>query len=241
MKITEIEKLAARDYSGVDTLGNARRIYGDSKNFKKFSDNDFYYLNDIMSGKILIAVPNTDVKKPTPNGLTIVGALNVYPKTIKNVYDLPIVEVGTITVDKRYRGQGIANKLYDVVLKSGYILFAGDSQTPGGRAMWSNLYRRPDVEVTGWVKFNTSEPDDDFYSDYSSNDFIKFIEQQGGAYFGEISSYYYSYGGNTTIMYFEFSVEQLPTKAELEIRGKRSPIKVYSKNTSTGLMARYIG
>jgi hypothetical protein len=42
-------------------------------------------------------------------------------------------------------------------------------------------------------------------------------------------------------MFFEFEVEQLPTKAELEIRGKKSPITVYNDGADTGLMARYIG
>lgn len=234
MKITEIEKIAARDYSGVDTLGDARRYYKDSTAFKKFSDSDFYYLDNITSGRVLIAVPNTDVKKPTPNGLTIVGVLNVYPKTIKNVYDLPIVEVGTITVDKRYRGQGIANKLYEVVLKSGRILFAGDTQTPGGRAMWSNLYRRPDIEVTGWASAHDTDTD---YGDYSFDDIVKFLEQQGGSYFGEKKINYI----NTIRYYYEFAVEQLPTRKELEIMGKRSPVKVYDGGARSGLLARYVG
>jgi GNAT superfamily N-acetyltransferase len=234
MKITEIEKIPARDYTGVDTLSDARVYYMNSTKFKKFSDNDFYYLDDDQ--KILIAVPNTDVKRPTPNGLLIVGVLNVYTVRIRIIYDMPVVEVGTIAVDKRYRGQGIASKLYDVVLKSGRILFAGDTQTPSGRAMWSNLYRRPDVEVTGWVKFYIDNP---IYSEYSDDEFIKFIEQQGGAYLGESTNAYFP--GNK--MYFEFAVEQLPTKAQLEIRGKKSPIKVYGsrRGTDTGLMARYIG
>jgi GNAT superfamily N-acetyltransferase len=237
MKITEISKIPARDYTGVDTLGDARVHYMNSTKFKKFSDSDFYYLDDDQlddDHKILIAVPNT-TKKPTPNGLIIVGVLNVYTVRIRIIYDMPVVEVGTIAVDKKYRGQGIAGKLYDVVLKSGRILFAGDTQTPGGRAMWSNLYRRPDVEVTGWVKFYVDNPS---YSDYSDDEFIKFIEQQGGAYLGESTNNYYP--GNE--MYFEFAVEQLPTKAELATKGKKSPIKVYNtRGSDTGLMARYIG
>jgi GNAT superfamily N-acetyltransferase len=232
MKITEISKIPARDYTGLDTLSDARVYYMNSTGFKKFSDSDFYYLDD--DHKILIAVPNT-TKTPIPNGLLIVGVLNVYTVRIRIIYDMPVVAVGTIAVDKKYRGQGIASKLYDVVLKSGRILFAGDSQTPGGRAMWSNLYRRSDVEVTGWVKFFVDKPS---YSDYSDDEFIKFIEQQGGAYLGESTNNYYP--GNE--MYFEFAVEQLPTKAQLEIRGKKSPIKVYNtRGNDTGLMARYIG
>ena len=229
MKITEIRKIPANSYTGLDTLGDARAYYMNSTGFKKFSDSDFYYLDD--DHKILIAVPNT-TKNPIPNGLIIVGVLNVYTVRIRIIYDMPVVEVGTIAVDKKYRGQGIAGKLYDVVLKSGRILFAGDTQTPGGRAMWSNLYKRPGVEVTGWVKFYVDKPT---YNDYSDDQFIKFIEQQGGAYLGEASGLVLG-----TKMYFEFAVEQLPTKAQLEIRGKKSPIKVYN-STDTGLMARYIG
>jgi GNAT superfamily N-acetyltransferase len=229
MKINEIRKIPAKSYTGLDTLGDARVKYMYSTGFKKFSDSDFYYLDD--DHKILIAVPNTDVKRPTSNGLIIVGVLNVYTVRIRIIYDMPVVEVGTIAVDKKYRGQGIASKLYDVVLKSGRILFAGDSQTPGGRAMWSNLNRRPDIEVTGWVKFYIDKPT---YNDYSDDQFIKFIEQQGGAYLGETSNLV------GTQMYFEFAVEQLPSKAQLATKGKKSPIKVYN-STDTGLMARYIG
>ena len=61
--------------------------------------------------------------------------------------------------------------------------------------------------------------------------FIKFIEDQGGAYFGESA---------TDKIFFEFAVSQLPTKAQLEILGKRSPVTVYG-GRQTGLMARYIG
>jgi len=234
MKITEIEKIPARDFSGVDTIDGARRVYRNSTEFKKFSDSDFYYLNDMEHGKILIAVPNTDAIRSTPNGLLIVGVLNLYPKSITNIYNLPVEEVGTIAVDKKYRGQGIAGKLYDAVLKSGRILFAGDTQTPNGRAMWSNLYRRPDIEVTGWVRFYVN---DVRLNVYTNDEFIKFIEQQGGAYFGERIT-----PDSGKVMFFEFEVEQLPTKAELEIRGKKSPITVYNtEGADTGLMARYIG
>jgi hypothetical protein len=66
------------------------------------------------------------------------------------------------------------------------------------------------------------------YNDY---EFIKFIEDQGGAYFGESA---------TDKIFFEFAVSQLPTKAQLEILGKRSPVTVYG-GRQTGLMARYIG
>jgi GNAT superfamily N-acetyltransferase len=234
MKITEIEKMPAWGFNVDDALNYPRRQYRNSTQFKKFSDSDFYYLNDINNGKILIAVSNTDIKRPTPNGLLIVGVLHLYPRKIKNIYKKSIVEVASIGVDERYRGQGVASKLYDIVLKSGYILFAGDTQTPGGRAMWSNLNRRSDVEVTGWVEFNV---EDSSQSSYSDDDFIEFIEQQGGAYFGERIT-----PDSGKVMFFEFEVEQLPTKAELEIRGKKSPITVYNtEGADTGLMARYIG
>jgi GNAT superfamily N-acetyltransferase len=239
MKITEIEKIPDWHYRGVDTIDDARLDYRNSTKFKKFSDSDFYYLNDTKEGRILIAVPNTGVEKyKTTHGLLIVGVLNIYKRKIKkNIYNMPVVQVSSIAVDETFRGQGIAGRLYDVVLKSGYILFSGDSQTSGGRAMWSNLYRRPGVEVTGWVKFHVK---DIGYNIYSDDDFINFIEAQGGAYFGEGPT---TYSG--IAMFFEFEVEQLPTKAELEAVSKLSPIKVYDNKKENGdfvgLMARYIG
>ena len=250
MRIYEIEKISSEKINVDDVMDYPRWQYRNSTQFKKFSNSDFYYLNDIGKGIIIIAVINTDTKNPTPNGLLIVGVLHLYPRKINNIYNKPIVGVSSIAVDKRYHGQGIAGKLYNIVLKSGYILFAGDSQTPSGRAMWVNLNKRSDVEVTGWVKFYVEDSSQSSYSDdsqssysddsqssYSDDDFIEFIEQQGGAYFGERIT-----TDSGKVMFFEFEVEQLPTKAELEIRGKKSPIKVYyTEGADTGLMARYIG
>ena len=230
MRITEIAKIPGHSYTGREALVNLNGYYGDHK-FLPFRD-DFYRLYD--GNKFLIAIKN-----PNPKRLAykIIAALSFYDKQITNIYRAQVFEVGTIQVDPKYRGLGLARDLYSSVLYPprlggiGAILFAGSDQTPSGRAMWANMDNIPGVEVTGWV----SAYDNDIvqtYRDYSFDKIVKFLEQQGGSYFGESRLNKY---------YFEFAVEQLPTRKELEIIGKRSPVKVYSGGDSSGLLARYVG
>ena len=94
----------------------------------------------------------------------------------------------------------------------------------------------PGVEVTGWVSAY-DDVNSAAYGDYSFDNIVKFLEQQGGSYFGEKEARYI----NSIRYYFEFAVEQLPTRKELEIIGKRSPVKVYDGGDSSGLLARYVG
>lgn len=234
MKINEIEKIRARDFTGRDTLDEINAWYGNDPNFKPFRD-DFY--RAYVNSKFLIAIKNPN---PKQSAYKIIASLSFYDKPITNIYGAPVLEVGTIAVDPKYRGQGLARELYSSVLYPprlgglGAILFAGDTQTPGGRAMWANMNNIPGVEVTGWASAHDTDTD---YGDYSFDDIVKFLEQQGGSYFGERKINYI----NTIRYYYEFAVEQLPTRKELEIIGKRSPVKVYDGGNSSGLMARYVG
>lgn len=234
MKINEIEKIRARDYTGRDTLDEINRWYGDNPNFKPFRD-DFY--RAYVDGKFLIAVKNPN---PKQSAYKIIASLSFYDKHITNIYGAQVLEVGTIAVNPKYRGQGLARDLYSSVLYPprlgglGAILFAGDTQTPGGRAMWANMNNIPGVDVTGWVRTYDNDKD---YGDYDFDDIVKFLEQQGGSYFGEEKINYI----NTIQYYYEFAVEQLPTRRELEIVGKRSPVKVYDGGNHSGLLARFVG
>jgi len=50
-------------------------------------------------------------------------------------------------VDSRYRGQKLAKRLYSFLLKKGYNLRAGDSQSPGGRYIWNELAKDRSIVV----------------------------------------------------------------------------------------------
>jgi hypothetical protein len=45
-------------------------------------------------------------------------------------------------MDNRYRGCGIAPRVYEIVAKSSGPIMSGDSQSPGGRAIWNSLVKR---------------------------------------------------------------------------------------------------
>lgn len=88
-------------------------------------------------------------------GPMVIAKLNVYKS------DIPIpnaVQVGSITVDEDYRGQGLAKALYGIVLSiMGKTLVAGGEQTPGGRRNWLSLVSIPGVEVKGFIQFDSEE------------------------------------------------------------------------------------
>ena len=233
MKIDEIQKIPGRSYTGRDTLDDMNDIFG-NYNFLPFRD-DFYRAH--TNSKFLIAIKNPNPKR---SAYKIIATLSFYDQSITNIYRARVLEVGTIAVDPKYRGQGLARDLYSSVLYPprlgglGAILFAGSDQTPGGRAMWANMDNIPGVEVTGWVSAYDA---DQAYGAYRFDDIVKFLEQQGGSYFGEKEAKYI----DSIRYYYEFAVEQMPTRKELEIIGKRSPVKVYDGGDSSGLLARYLG
>ena len=48
-------------------------------------------------------------------------------------------------MDNRYRGCGIAPRVYEIVAKSTGPIMSGDSQSPGGRAVWNTLVKRSKI------------------------------------------------------------------------------------------------
>ena len=48
-------------------------------------------------------------------------------------------------MDNRYRGCGIAPLVYEIVAKSSGPIMSGDSQSPGGRAIWNSIVKRGKV------------------------------------------------------------------------------------------------
>ena len=48
-------------------------------------------------------------------------------------------------MDNRYRGCGIAPRVYEIVAKRSGPIMSGDSQSPGGRHIWNTLVKRSKV------------------------------------------------------------------------------------------------
>ena len=68
------------------------------------------------------------------------------------------VQVQNLAVKQDYRGQGLAQFMYDVLLNQlKYVLVAGDSQTVDGQRAWLNLAKNPDVNVSGFYFVSDSE------------------------------------------------------------------------------------
>lgn len=57
-----------------------------------------------------------------------------------------------------YRGKGVALAVYRAILNRGFSLASDEAQTPGSRAVWSNLARDPRYEVRIVTKGQKSEP-----------------------------------------------------------------------------------
>jgi hypothetical protein len=50
-------------------------------------------------------------------------------------------------VDSRFRGKKLARKMYSFLIKKGYNLQAGDSQSPGGRYVWNELAKDRTITI----------------------------------------------------------------------------------------------
>ncbi len=50
-------------------------------------------------------------------------------------------------VDSNFRGKKLARKFYSFLIKKGYNLQAGDSQSPGGRYVWNELAKDRTITV----------------------------------------------------------------------------------------------
>lgn len=63
-------------------------------------------------------------------------------------------QVGLAVVDREFRGQDLACKIYKFLLRKGYILRAGSEQSPGGRYIWYRLAQSKSIEVVGRPKWS---------------------------------------------------------------------------------------
>lgn len=144
--------------------------------------------------------------------------LEKYPFPIRNAYS-----VDAITVDEKYRGQGIALALYGIALSILKItLIAGWGQTPGGIKNWTNLITIPGCEVLGYLRVADK---------LLTDGMIDRVMMLGGEYIGELQSSHY------------FSFPVTINKTELANAVKGSDVKVYDGYNApryiVGLFARW--
>lgn len=143
--------------------------------------------------------------------------------------------VDAVTVDKAYRGAGLARHLYGFVLKDLNItLVAGDSQTPDGQRMWKMLFSTPGIDVTGWV----SIPEESFTM--TSNRKIQALLDR---LLGKIGAQYIGQSGHNDKV-FEFEVTNPESGKRLVAAVKSSLTQLYDESglddIVTGLMAKSI-
>ena len=242
--VTEIERLRTGDYQGgkddinlyVHRSSGLTPLPGGSR-----------YLYNITGNKqqpmIVIWDPegaDADPVVPQP-----IGRLNLY--SAERVVPLPgALQVGSITVDEDYRGQGIARALYGIVLAvMRRPLVSGESQTPGGRRNWLSLSQIPGVEVRGWLKISDFDINPSYDSPHSPRDVIKSIQRSAekriDTLMGELGADYVGRSGSGYV--FAFDVRPNRSGQELEAVVKTQLSRVYNEpiEVGTGLYAIWTG
>lgn len=62
-------------------------------------------------------------------------------------------QVSLAVVDKDFRGEDLACKIYKYLIRQGFMLQAGSAQSPGGRYIWYRLAQSRSVEIVGRHKW----------------------------------------------------------------------------------------
>jgi len=177
----------------------------------------------------------------------LIGQLTV--DDVGHYFPLPgAVQVGTITVDEDYRGQGLAKALYGIVLTiMKRPLLAGSSQTPGGRRNWLSLSQIPGVEMKGYFKVDDYDLETRDTSDLPSRDKRWYASQNKQAekridtIMGELGGQYIG-KTRTGNHFFAFDVQPNTTKQELEAQVNTKLSQIYgSYYSSGGLYAVWTG
>jgi len=211
MIVSEIIKISADDYRGKrytlmpdDQKNSLQKLPGKS---------GYYYFLDRLDR----------LKIVTPDKEKIVAKLDL------NHPNFPIsdaVQVGTISVDPEYRGQGLAMALYGIVLSILRLtLLAGTSQTPRGRRMWLILWelqkRIPNLSVRGYFSIGDWNFDDD-------RDIPIIVGRLGAEYLGEVNNYHM----------FAFDVNPAVNGRELKATINTKFSKIYG--SAVGSTADYV-
>lgn len=177
----------------------------------------------------------------------LIGQLTV--DDVGSSFPLPgAVQVGTITVDEDYRGQGLAKALYGIVLTiMKRPLLAGSSQTPGGRKNWLSLSQIPGVEMKGYFKVDDYDLETRDTSDMPARDKRwndsqnKQAEKRIDTIMGELGGQYIG-ASKWGSHYFAFDVKPNTTKQELQAYVNTKLSQVYGGYySSSGLYAVWTG
>lgn len=148
MRLSEIERISASDFTGADTLSRGLIAQSSLPGLRPLTGDLLYYVNRYGSRQVTLGI----WARESPKRVRHVGELGVQRNS-----DLPgeAYQVSYITVHRKYRGQGLARLLYQLYfLYVSDTLVAGSSQTPGGRLMWKMLYEDPGYEVVGLIGLN---------------------------------------------------------------------------------------
>lgn len=62
-------------------------------------------------------------------------------------------QVNLAVVDREFRGEDLACKIYKYLIRQGMTLQAGASQSPGGRYIWYRLAQSRSIEIVGRRKW----------------------------------------------------------------------------------------
>lgn len=214
MKLTEIEKIPAAAFRGYD----AKQLSHHKPDLKPLPGNSgYFYYTDNRNN---IGIVTSDKKNE-------VASLKL------DSYFFPVedaVQVSTITVDPKYRGQGLGLALYGIVLAVlRKTLVSGDMQTPKGRQMWTILYNLqkqiPSLVVRGYFTISDYNFDDE-------KDIPIIVGQLGSEYLGRVGLYHT----------FAFDIRPNITGKELEADIKTVFSKIYNNDSdivnTVGLFAR---
>jgi GNAT superfamily N-acetyltransferase len=243
--VTEIERLRTGDYQG--GKDDINLFVHRSKGLTPLPGGSRYLYN-ITGNKQqpMIAIWDPEGKDADPGRPQPIGRVNL--DSAERVVPLPgALQVGTITVDEDYRGQGIARALYGIVLAvMRRPLIAGEGQTPGGRRNWIGLSQIPGVEVRGWVAIFDDYLNPNYAPEWETKSASKKIQADAAnmidTLMGKLGA---EYIGKNAINEHVFAFDVRPGRSEKELEAviKTELSRVYNEptNVSTGLLATWTG
>jgi hypothetical protein len=173
-----------------------------------------------------------------------VAALSTYPAgsnfPFKDAY-----MVSYITTHEKYRGQGLASKLYELYFRYvGKILLSGLEQTPGGQRNWVSMFKSDNLAVYGLTAIKDSAFTPDKYhtkADIASrtdqlDSHVQDLMDMGAEYVGTART------GEHKKHWFRVPLRR--DRNKLEALLKTSNVSMYSKNEmeiKSVLMATWAG
>lgn len=127
-KVTSVEKLD-RDWR--EHLTFVRKVDKQYSVYRSSSETKpWFYLIDVQANKVAVECPLTRKRRA-------------------NMY---VYHPDFTATSMRYRGKGLALKLYTAMIKWGIVLMAGTSQSPGSQKLWAKLTKQRGIEVWGVSK-----------------------------------------------------------------------------------------